>query len=146
MQEYSTTPVAKFNTLFGTVEIKAPTNAGQFALPSSVTLDGGASQSYVFRELGLSKKLTRNELLIAAIDDGAKWLRLRQISLYNLGVAADAAFKKAYTDAITYGEKDDVALAHANKAARDAFNSGKVIHDLNFPKDIYQKLTIKIKN
>jgi len=93
-------PKAKYNTLFGEVEIKAPIDKG--AIPGEVTISDESAKSYVYRELGLSKKLTRNDLLISAIENPINWLLLRNASLAKLGDDATRVFQSTYAQSILY--------------------------------------------
>ncbi len=126
-----------YNTLFGPVVI---------ADDDEVRVGEGASVvSYIGRELGIDKKLTKLALFSKALADPAAYLTGKIASIRKIKTDLGPIFETTYSNAIAAGESDETALAKAKKFTKEQYEQLMTQHRLVYPKEITDKFKLGSK-
>jgi hypothetical protein len=122
-----------YNTLFGTVTI---------GKDNKVKLESANVTSYLSRELGIGKKLSKLSIFATALKDPAAYLGAKIADIQEIEGALEPVFTSAYKNAISYGDSDEQALAKSIKVTKDYYNDQLSQHKQRFPPEITKKFKL----
>lgn len=127
------TPGRAYNTVFGIVNHEGgviPRNGFQDA----------ESNDYVFRELGVTKDITKRIRIQEGLLNPAQYITDKNVDELRIATAAADVFRARFAEYVRLGDTVEEARSRALKAAKEDYNRAMVGHNQRFPRDISKKL------
>ena len=125
------------NTIFGVLEYKDNKFSNEDKASEAI-------KEFIGRELGITKKIDRQEKLLKAYDDPKEWLNDRLKAYKGLDEAPATAFQRVYIREVASGETDENARKKAMEAARAQYNLDLADVRKKYPKEIVDAFKMKL--
>lgn len=135
---YKTLPKYSYSTLFGTVTVEAGT--GKTEIDNSKQY----IESALGRELGIFRKVMKNDRIIQALENPTKFLEDKNARILKSIESVTGRYKETYERYVSAGYGDKEAESKAMEAAKKQYE--EMITEINteYPKEVTRGILSKL--